>query len=225
MKSIPPEMFEVTGNGEVSATIWSKDNPNLLNKLTDITSIRYLPMDVPMICFIKISFNQLKNSPHPAEYGKFGLVFTDSFLKSKGVRPVVYYTENTLWNDALIRKWNSSQNKMPRKDKADLEREILSYRKPAMLFPSFKQSVIMKLTRNIKETTLEFLTYDRYLENYDFTKENEHRIVFDEGVDYLNFDEDDLFMIITPDITAKNEVETFLRNNWSFHPIVNVYPS
>jgi len=138
---------------------------------------------------------------------------------------VFYYTESSIWDDELIRRWNSEQNKMSRKDKSDLEREILSYRKPATLFSSFKESVTIKLTRASEGTTLEYLTYDRYPDNYDFRKEKEYRIVFDEGVDYLYFGADDLFMIITPDLKSKGEVESFLKRNWSKQPKVEVYPS
>lgn len=224
-KRIPPEMFKVTGNGEVSATFHPKEDPDWSNKLPDDTIIHYSPVDVPMICFIKIFFNQLKTSSHFAEYGKFGLVLTNGFLRNKGIKPVFYYTESSLWNDELIRKWNYDKNRMSSKDKADLVREIVSYRKPATLFPSFKESVIMKVTRASEGTTLEFLTYDRYPDNYDFSRENEYRIVFDDGVGYLYFGEDDLFMIITPDLKSKDEVESFLKRNWSKQPKVVVCPS
>ena len=163
-KRIPPEMFKVTGDGEASATFYPKEDPDWLRKLPDATTIHYLPMDVPMICFIKISFSQLKSSTHSAEYGKFGLVFTDAFLKSKGIKPVFYYTERSLWNDELIKRWNYEQSNLSRKDRADLEREILCYRKPATLFPSFKKSVSIKLTKAPEGTTIEYLSYDRYPE-------------------------------------------------------------
>lgn len=224
-KRIPPEMFEVTGDGIASATFYPKEDPDWLSKLPDDTTIHYRPMDLPMICFIKISLSQLKNSTHSVEYGKFALAFTDNFLKSKGIKPVFYHTESGLWNDDVIRRWNFEQNRMSKKDKADLEREILSYRKPATLFPSFKESVTIKLTRASEGTTLEYLTYDRYPDGYDFTKEKEHRIVFDKGADYLYFDEDDLFMVITPDLKSKDEVESFFKRNWSKQPKVEVFPS
>lgn len=224
-KRIPPEMFKVTGDGEVSATFYPKEDPDWFSKLPDHTAIHYLPTDVPMICFMKMSLSQLRTSTHYAEYGKFGLVFTDSFLKNKGIRPVFYYSESSLWNDELIRRWNYEENKMSKKDKTNLEREILSYRKPAILFSTFKESVTMKLTRASEGTVLEYLTYDRYPDGYDFTKEKEHRIVFDEAVDYLYFDESDLFMVIVPDLDSKEKVESFFKQNWSKHPKVGVVPS
>jgi len=224
-KRIPPEMFKVTGDGEVSATFHPKEDPDWFSKLPDNTRIYYLPMDVPMICFIKIPFNQLKSLTHCAEYGKLGLVLTDSFLKSKGIRPVSYYTESSLWNDELIRKWNSEQDRMSKKGRLDLEREILSYHKPATLFSTFKESVGMRIGRDSQGTILKYFTYDRYPDNYDFTKEKEHRIVFNEGVEYLYFHEGDLFMVIAPDLKSKGEVESFLKRSWSSLPKVEVYPS
>ena len=224
-KRIPPEMFKVTGEGQISATFDLKKDPDWFSRLPYATTIHYLSTDVPMICFIRIPFNQLKNSGHYAQYGKFGLVFTDDFLRSKGVRPVQYYTESSLWSDKLIRRWNYEHNKLSRKDKANLEREILSYRKPATLFPTFKESVTMKVSTSSEGTTLEYLTYDRYPDGYDFTNEKEHRIVFDKGVDYLYFDENDLFMVIVPDIDSKGEIDSFFKQNWSKHPKVEVYPS
>ncbi len=224
-KRIPPEMFQVTDEGVASATFYPKEDPDWFRKLPDNTTIHYLPMDVSMICLIKTSFNQLRTSTNSMEYGKFGLVFTERFLKTKGMRPVFYYAEKSLWTDELIKRWNQSHKNLSHKDKTDLEKEIVSYRKPATLFPSFKESVTMKLTKATAGTTLEYLTYDRYPDGYDFTKENEHRIVFDKGVDYLYFGKSDLVMVITPDLEAKKTIEIFLNENWRDKPKVEVYPS
>jgi hypothetical protein len=223
-KRIPAKMFKVTGEGQASVTFDLKGDPDWFNELPNDDSIHYLPMEVPMICFIKIAFNQLKTSAHSKEYGKFGLVFSDNYLVNKGIKQVFYYTESSLWNDALIRKWNYDQNKMSKTQKKDLEREILSYRKPATLFSTFKQSVIIKLTRDPQGTRIEYLTYDRYPDNYDFKAEKEHRIVFDEGVEFMTFDEGDLFMIITPNLNTKQMLESFFKDNWHDRPKVVVYP-
>ena len=221
-KRIPREMFKITDDGLV-ATFHPKEDPDWFDKLPDDTTIHYLPMDVPMICFIKISFNQLRAPTHSREYGKFGIVLTDKFLRAKGIKPVRYYTEGSLWNDSLIKKWNYGLEGLSAKEKADLEKEIVSYRKPATLFPSFKESVITKLSRTSAGLNVEYLTYDRYQEGYDFTKENEYRIVFDEGVDYLDFDEGDLYMVITPDSKAKSRIESFLKQHWTKRPRVEVF--
>jgi len=223
-KRIPWEMCNVTENG-LSATFYPKEDPDWLNKLPDDTTIHYLPFDVPMICFIKISFSRLRASNHSREYGKFGIVPTDKFVKSKGIRPVKYYTEDSLWNDPLIKKWNYGLKVLSAREKGDLEKEIVMYRKPATLFTSFKESVIAKLSRTSAEVNVEYLKYDRYQEGYDFTEENEYRIAFDSGVDYMNFDESDLYMVITPDSEAKNKVESFFKRKWAKQPRVELYPS
>jgi hypothetical protein len=221
-KLLPTKMFKVTGKGEASVTFHPKEDPTWYEKLPDDTRIHYLPVDIPMICFIKIAFTQLKNSTHCNEYGKFGLVFTNDFLKKKGVKPVFYYTEESLWNDELIRRWNSGGLSKTRK--VELEREIVSYRKPATLFSTFKESVTMKMTTYTNCLKLEYLTYDRYNDNYDFRKENEYRITFEKDTD-LYFEEKDLFIVIVPNVKAKGEVESFFRNSWSESPNVELYPS
>lgn len=224
-KRIPPKMFEVTDDGVASATFYPKEDPAWFSKLPDATAIHYLPIDVSMICFIKMSFNQLRTSTHEKEYGRFGLVLTDKFLKDKDIKPVLYYTEDGLWSDEIIKKWNYDQKSLSKKDKMDLEREIVSYRKPATLFPSFKESVIIKLTRESEGTKLEYRTYDRYPDGYDFKKENEHRIVFDKDEEYLYFDESDLYMIITPNLESKTEIEAFLYQTWTQRPQIKIFPS
>lgn len=223
-KRIPSDMFEATDNG-AAATFYPKKDPEWFNKLPNDTTIHYLPIDVPMICFIKISFSQLKNSSHSSEYGRFGIVLTDSYLRAKGIRPVHYYTEESLWNDQLIKKWDYNAKSLNKEEKKELEKEIVSFRKPSSLFPSFRESVIMKITRDSNGTKIEHLTYDRYEEGYDFRKENEHRIVFDEGVDYLYFEERDLFMIITPDTKVQRRIQDVFSRNWKEKPRVTIYPS
>lgn len=224
-KRIPPDMFKATDDG-AAATFYPQKDPDWFQKLPNDTTIHYLPVDVSMICFIKIPFNQLKNSTHSNEYGRFGLVLTDSFLKASGIKPVHYYTEESLWNDSLIKKWNYvARNPNKKEEKAELEKEIVSFRKPASLFPSFKESVTMKVTRASNETRIEHLTYDRYKDGYDFRKENEYRIAFDEGVDYLYFEEQDIFMVITPDTEVRRRIQNFFSRNWKKEPRVTIYPS
>jgi len=223
-KVIPREMFKKTDDG-ISATFHPREDSNWFQNLPDDTNISYLPMDIPMICFIKIAFNQLFTTTHSKEYGRFGIVLTNNFLRAKGIKPVHYYTEDSLWNDPLIKKWNYSLKGLSAKEKADLAKEIVSYRKPATLFSSFKESVITKLTRTSEGINVEYLTYDRYQEGYDFTKENEYRIVFEEGVNYLYFSEGDLYMVITPDSEAKSRIKTYLNQYWTRLPKVEIYPS
>ena len=93
------------------------------------------------------------------------------------------------------------------------------------MFPTFKNSVMAKITVTPTGGTVEYIKYNRYPEGYDFTKEREYRIAFDEGEKYLYFDESDLFMLITPDLKAKERVESFSKKNWSKQPTVKVFPS
>ncbi len=222
-KLIPPDMFKATDEG-AAATFYPQKDPKWFEKLPDDTTIHYLPVDVPMICFIKISFSQLKNSTHSNEYGRFGIALTDSFLKSNRIRPVYYYTEESLWSDPLIRKWNYAKD-LDKGQKSKLEKEIVSFRKPASLFPSFRQSVTMKITRASNETKIEHLTYDRYKEGHNFRKENEYRIIFNEGVDYLDLEEKDLFMVITPDAEVQRRIQDFFSQNWKDKPRGMTYRS
>ena len=195
------------------------------NRLADIDSIRYLPVDVPMICFIKTTFNQLRDSKLAIEYGKMGIVLANDFLKVKGIRCVHYYTEESLYRDPLILKWNHDSANGRLSEAQQLQKEITAYRKPARLFPSFEKSVTHIIHFGSGQPRTDYFTYDRYAELYDFTKENEYRIVPDEGIEYLYFREGDVYMIITPDLEAKKAIETFLNQNWREKPKVEVYPT
>lgn len=114
---------------------------------------------------------------------------------------------------------------MKKRQKSELEKEIVSFRKPASLFPTFRESVITKITRDSDGVKVEYLTYDRYPEGYDFRKENEYRIVFDESVDYLCFEEKDLFIVITPDTKSQCRIHDFFSRNWKEKPRVTIYQS
>jgi len=220
---IPMDKFHLESNGAGSQLVYDLDlkKPQQPNE----DSIYFLQRDVPMICFIKIAFNQLQTSDHWKEYGKFGIVLTDKFLGSRGITPVKYYTEESLWSDPLIRKWNFELKSLSPGRREGCEKEILTYRKPAKMFPAFKNSVMAKVTSAPSGGTLEFLRYNEYPEGYDFRKENEYRIAFEEGVEYLYFNEDDLFMVITPELKAKDRVESFLKHNWTQQAQVKIFPS
>jgi len=195
-------------------------------RIVDTPSIRYLPEDVPMICFIKIPFSQLCNSKLHKEYGKLGIVLTNDFLRTKGLKPVHYYTEESLYTDALILKWNHDRpnGKISDVEARQLQKEITAYRKPATLFPNFKKCVTHIIQFGSGKPQTSYFTYNRYATGYDFTKENEYRIVFEEGNEYLPFQEDDLYMIIAPNLEAKKTIEDCLNKNWKMKPKVKVYP-
>ena len=188
-------------------------------------NITYLPCDVKMLCFIKTSFSQLSTSPHSQQYGKFGIALTDNFLRGKGIKPVEYYSEKSVWTNPLIKKWNyyARNHLYPEKHK-ELQDEIVNYRKPATLFPSFRKLTTIQINRTADELTARRYTYNRYPEGYDFRKEKEWRIIFNKGKDYLYFDEGDLFMVITPDSKVKRKIETFLSQNWNKQPRIEEFP-
>ncbi|MBI4245500.1 MAG: hypothetical protein HY606_15535 [Planctomycetes bacterium] len=224
-KPIPLKPFKVIeGRNDLVVASTDKDNRPSNN------IIHYLPEEVAMISFIKISLSSLKNSKHAEQYGKFGIVLGNDFLVNKGIRAVKYYTEKSLFRDQLIIRFNTQLIKsriagektfeIPK----EIQREITNFRKPASLFYSFKYSVSHIINFNSKGTTTGVFTYDRYPEGYDFTRENEHRIIF-EDEEYLYFNEGDLFMVITPDSEAKSKIEAFLNESWKQKPLVKVYPT
>ncbi|MFA5275479.1 MAG: abortive infection system antitoxin AbiGi family protein [Candidatus Omnitrophota bacterium] len=193
--------------------------------LPDAPPVKYLALDVPMICFIKIAFNALKDSPHKNYYGKFGIVLSDAFLKSKGIKSVMYYTEANLANDELVKTWNHIQSTGQGKERLkDLQKEITLYRKPASLFPNFKRSIQLQIICKNGEVTAGYFTYNRYPDNYKFRLEQECRIAFSEGDEYLYFDEKDLFMIIVPNKEAMVSIDEYLCKNWSIKPKLVLFP-
>lgn len=222
---IPLEDFklaepEFKSDGSVIQRAYKDIDLKELSESPENFSIYYQQRPVSMVCFIRIAFNSLRGCNHWKEYGKLGIVLSDRFLKSKGIRPVEYYTEESLWHDPLIRKWNYEPDK-----RRECEKEILAFRKPATYFPAFKKSAIAKLTADPKSGgRLEFLKYDRYEVDYDFTREQEHRIVFDADGACLSFEESDLFMVIAPNIEAQRRIQDFFIGNWEIIPQVVVYP-
>lgn len=216
-----PGLRLVLGDPEVK-------NGKVVSKLLGTShekTITYLPVEVWMICFIGTAFNQLATSTHSRHYGKFGIVLKSDFLRKKGVRPVEYYTEESVWTNPLIKKWNyyTANNLHPDKHK-ELQDEIVSYRKPATLFPSFLKLTTIQISKNKEGLSAQRYTYNRYPERYDFTKENEYRLVFNNGDGVLPFNESDLYMIIAPDPRAKRRVEEYLRTSWSYQPHVEAFP-
>ena len=225
-RRIPTEAFKLDKDNEGRQVISAEMNLARLNRLPIAREIDYLPVAVPMICFTHPSFNKLRNSPLQNEYGRLGLVFTDDFLRSSGLRPVAYYSEGSLWNDPLIRKWNTLQFQKRFQEARLLEKEILTYRKPAAYFGSFANQTMMKITTTQEGTKLEHChKYDRYGIDYDFKAEREFRIAFDEGIDYLCFDDSDLHMVIVPDLDSKARIEGYFSREWTRMPKVFLYPS
>jgi hypothetical protein len=154
------------------------------------------------------------------------LVFTDKFLRSSGVRPVAYYSEDSLWNDPLIRRWNTLHFQKRFQEARLLVKEIVTYRKPAAYFRSFANQTMMKIATTPEGTQLGHChKYDGYRVGYHFSGEREFRIAFEEGIDYLCFTESDLYMLIVPDLDSKAQIEEYFSKQWTQIPLVNVYPT
>jgi len=188
--------------------------------VADEKSIYYIQDDVLMICFICIPLNKIRSSPHHKQYGKLGIVLSNQFLENKGIKPVEYYTEQSLWNDPLVKQFNSLGG-----GSRELQNEILTYRKPSTYFPNFRKSVQLRISVSGTQRTSELIKYDRYPDNYDFKQENEWRIAFPDGTQYMDFDEKDLYMVITPDSESRTAIYSFFRENWTHQPIVKIFPS
>jgi hypothetical protein len=148
-KRIPQDKFNLAKDDEGRQCVSAQIDLTRWNQLADDSDITYLPVLVPMICFTKVSFNKLRHSPHQGEY-----------------------SEDSLWNDPLIRQWNNYHlQKCPQKARL-LEKEILMYRKPATYFRSFANQTTMKISTDLEGMKLEHCRkYDRYRIDYDFRAE------------------------------------------------------
>ncbi len=192
------------------------DGPPTIN---DGKYIYYIQNTVMMICFINIPFNKLKSSKHHEQYGKFGIVLSTQFLKSNHIKPVRYYTENELWTDSLVKNFN----RLGGGSKA-LQQEILTYRKPKTYFPNIQKSAQLKIETGPSGTVKTVIKYTRYPVNYNFKKEKEYRIAFPDDVQYMEFKEEDLDMVITPDSESCTLISAYFRDNWKHQPTTVIYP-
>lgn len=223
-KVLPFEDAVISTDG-IHWNVPANPDEEYIKNLPQAPPVSYLPHDVAMICFINIPFNKLKSSPHSQQYGKFGLAFDVEFLKKKDIKPVQYYTETSVRKDNAITKWNKDKGRgLSQEEKRKLEQEILHFRKPATLFPSFKKSPIAILHKSTDKLEMTLWTYDRYAEEYNFRDEQEHRIVFNREEDFMYFEENNIFRIIVPDTQSKDTIERFLKSEWKVHPEVIVFP-
>lgn len=191
--------------------------------LTSPPSLSYLPVDVPMICFINCPLKKLKNHPHQNEYGKLGIAFIKKFYKKNNIKPVIYYSEKSIKNDPLIKRY--IQNGLSEQERKNLSKKITAYRKPKILTENFSKSAVARITKTENGNSLSIYTYDRYPIGYDFTTETEHRIAFEPGINFLHFNESDVFMIIVPNTEIGEKLKDFFKKNWTIIPCIEVYPA
>ena len=220
-KVIPIERLTSTNKG-VEATIMADE----ISKLEDAPAATFLIYEVPMICFMETALNKLKSTPHQQEYGKFGIILTKIFLQKNRVRRVQYYQETQLIKDPKVLRWNRLANRkddVSKEERETLAMEILRYHKPAIQTKSLLK-LRAKVSRQGDDVTIEHFTYDRYPLGYDFRREHEWRIAFDDGIEYLNFEEQDLFMTIVPNEEIRDQITEFFNKNWTYQPQVRVYP-
>lgn len=220
---IPLESFKVSDNLLVA----SSDD---IQPMKPESEVYFLPDEINMICFIKITFNKLKSSPHSKEYGKLGLVFTEEFLKKQKIESVSYYEEKALTKDPIVIEWNMKFAYKPNlpagklKEKSELETQILAYRKPASLFDSFRESrrIAVRNTGAGIESAIED-AYARYPFGYNFRDENEWRIAskLDE---YMDFEEENLSMVIVPNEESKQVLERYFKAKWTVQPAIRIFP-
>lgn len=215
---------KITKDDNGRPTVWFKIGAEVKDRQPNYDeNITFLPSDVAMICFINISFNDLKTSPHSKEYGKFGIVLNTQFLKSVGIKPVLYYSEESLWHDPEIIAWNNAARRNEKNLKA-IQDEILAYRKPETYFCRFAELTTITIRKTPDDITASPYKYDRYPVGYNFREEHEHRIVFQTENDHLQFKEDDVYMIIVPNSYAKEEISSFLKDKWKQIPLMEVFP-
>lgn len=188
---------------------------NQSNLLCPVEKLAYLPIDVPMICFIKLNnLSELVNHPHIDFYGKFGLIFSDAFLQSKKITPVIYYSEESILMDQLVFEFNDKTNRniITPKENNCYQKKIASFRKPAILTKSFYDDASRMVC--VENGKLSTWIYDRYPIGYDFRNEKENRIEFNEKDEFMGFEEDDLFAIICPNVYIKNQLINYFTSKW-----------
>jgi len=223
VRYISLESFKSTKNGVVA-------NMDYLKFINPEYDIHFLSEKIRMICFIKIAFRQLENSYHSKVYGKLGLVFGDKFLKKNAIKPVQYYQEESLYDDSLIIEWNLKYAYKPSlspneiKNREDLKTKILAYRKPSTLFKSFVDSRMLAIERTDSGTKHRIMdAYERYDFGYDFQAEREWRLV-SYNEDYIEFAENDLYMLIVPNLQSKLNLQKYFKSKWKVIPKICEFP-
>jgi hypothetical protein len=215
---------KITKDDKGRPTVWLRIGDQDKDKQPTHNEITFLPSDVPMVCFINISFDDLKASPHSKEYGKFGIVLNTQFLKSVGLKPVLYYSEESLWHDPEIIVWNDAARRNDKNLKA-MQDEIVAYRKPETYFRRFADLTTIMIRKTTDNIAVSHYKYDRYPVGYDFRKEHEHRIVFQSENDHLQFKVDDVYMVIVPTLDTKTQIFSYLKDKWKRLPFIEVFPS
>jgi hypothetical protein len=187
-----------------------------------------LPNDVNMVSFVDIALKKLGSWKPSEHYGKLGLVFKDSFRTRKNVYRVFYYPDFlSLARDPKVIQLDAAIKRQDHVVIEELARELTQRRKPASLWPEIN-NVFAAVKVDIDSSgraMFEKLTYSRYPEGYDFTKEQEARIATQEEGVMIDFTDSDVLSVIAPSEEVKNRIQTLLIKNWRHVPQVFVYPT
>ena len=141
---------------------------------------------------------------------------------------VVYYGEYAnLARDQMVLQLHRA---IETQDKSEMERLrhlVVERRKPARLWTELNGLFAMlKISMGTDaQATFEKITYSRYPEGYDFTVEQEARIVTTESDRDVHFEESEVLAVIAPDAATKELVEARLDGKWSATPPVLVFPT
>ncbi|RDK04607.1 hypothetical protein DLM46_01685 [Paraburkholderia lacunae] len=185
--------------------------------------VSFLPNQVCMFCMTDIPFRKLASSPHSGEYGKLGIAFTNQFIKRMAARPVLYYEIDDLKTDPLVLQYHEALEK--HSETLDLlRRQLLTFRKPAKLWPDFLESKVAKIEIINGQAELSVSHYSRYPVGYDFTKEHEVRICLQADNPYIDFSEEDVQSLIAPNEHIAMMLRRELETKWKAIPEILIFP-
>lgn len=190
--------------------------------------VSLLPSDVWMISFVDVSLKKLRRWEPAEHYGKLGIAFTDKFRARTHALRVTYYDQYAnLARDQMVLQLHRA---IQAQDKAEMERLqhlVVERRKPARLWPELNSLFSMLKITMVSEAqaTFEKITYSRYPQGYDFTIEQEARIVTGDGDRDVHFDESEVLTVIVPDEATKKLVKARLDGQWSTTPQFFIFPT
>lgn len=211
-----PDSARVVEGGGITFDRWVPSPP-----------VGLLPNDVWMISFVDIPLKKLPRWTPVEHYGKLGVVFTDKFRSRANVKRIVYYDEYTnLARDPMILQLHRAIEKQEKSEMERLRHLVVERRKPARLWPELNGLFAMlKISMGADaQATFEKITYSRYPEGYNFTIEQEARIVTPESDRDVYFEESEVLAVIAPDTATKELVEARLDGQWAVTPQVLVFP-
>lgn len=211
-----PDSARVVVGGGVTFDRWVPSPP-----------VSLLPNDVWMICFVDIPLKKLRHWTPANHYGRLGVAFTDKFRVRADVQRVTYYDQYAnLARDSLVLRLHRAIQIQDRQEMERLRRLVVERRKPAQLWSELNGlfAILHIATGVDSQTICEKLTYSRYPEGYDFTVEQEARIITTEAERDVHFDESEVLAIIAPDRDTQAMVQARLGQAWSVMPQVIVFP-